>query len=30
MTPVAEAPEIRMPSKLAEITLPGPISVPGE
>ena len=30
MTPVAEAPEIKIPIKLAEMTLPGPISVPGE
>ena len=28
--PVADAPEMKTPIKLAEITLPGPITVPGE
>ena len=30
MTPVARGPEIKIPIKLAEMTLPGPITVPGE
>ena len=29
MTPVAAEPEIKTPIRLAEITLPGPITVPG-